>query len=117
MGRKKFITESEEFKENLVTYMLFVAIFGKIFIFIQAYKIWDEQDSRGLSKLAYIVLFFVTISWLTYGYMNNNKPLIYSGIVGLIGVILLLYLIYEYEEGPPQETETTVEIEELEDED
>lgn len=116
MGRKKFITEYDEFNRNLVTYMLFVAIFGRIFLYIQAYEIWERQDSRGVSKTAYFVLLLTTISWLSYGYITNNKPLIYSGIVGLIGTILVLYLIYEYENGPPEDTETTVEVEELDDE-
>lgn len=64
--------------------------------FVQAFKIFATKSAKDLSLLAFVISFVALSSWLVYGILNKDKPLIISNIVALVGAGLVLAGIVIY---------------------
>ena len=93
----KKLKKNEKFNENFEKYMYFIAILGSIFLYIQAYKIYEKKSANDISILAFSIVVFVSLNWLIYGYILDKKVLIVSSILGAIGASIILYLCYIYQ--------------------
>jgi len=78
-----------------------LAIFGYIAAFCtavsflpQAIKTIKTREVRGLSVLTYLFLFLGSMSWLVYGSMQSDMPLIVTNSLTTIfsGIILFFIL-------------------------
>ena len=79
------------------TYMKLVAIFGNAIFYIQAFKIFAEKNADSISISAFVIGIIGGCSWLLYGILLKNNPLIISTAIALIGESLVLVgtLIYQ----------------------
>lgn len=78
---------SVKFFEN---YMKIAGPLGNVMFYLQAYKIFASGDSCSISIPAFLLGFAACTSWLIYGIMIRNTPLILSNIVGSSGAFLVL---------------------------
>lgn len=79
------------------SYMILIAFFGNMFLYIQAYKIWTTRKTAGLSKLAYFILLLGALSWGYRGVVGGSVPVRVGACLGITGSILVLYLINRFE--------------------
>ena len=77
-------------------YMIFAALFGSLYLYIQAFKIFNTKETAGVSELAYVITLISATAWLTYSFMANDIVIRVSAISGIIGSILVLYAILKY---------------------
>jgi MtN3 and saliva related transmembrane protein len=70
--------------------MSFIGPFGNMMFFIQAYKIFHTKCATSISLMGFTISLIGLGSWLAYGLMLKNKPLIIANLVGLIGASLVL---------------------------
>jgi MtN3 and saliva related transmembrane protein len=77
-------------------YMSFIGPIGNLMFFIQAYKIFNTQSAVSISILAFGISGVGLSSWLIYGFLLKNRPLILANLVGVAGTSLVLVgtLIY-----------------------
>jgi MtN3 and saliva related transmembrane protein len=71
-------------------YMSFIGPIGNLMFFIQAYKIFYTKSAVSISILAFSLSIIGLSSWLLYGFLLKNKPLILANLVGVTGVSLVL---------------------------
>lgn len=71
-------------------YMSFMGPIGNLMFFIQAYKIFRTQSAVSISILAFSLSGISLSSWLIYGFLMRNRPLILANIVGVVGALLVL---------------------------
>lgn len=90
-------------KDKFQKYMVFLAIFGSVYLYIQAYKIYRTKETAGVSELAYIFILISSIVWLIYGMVVNDKVIKASAISAIIGSLLVLFLILKYRDEEPPE--------------
>lgn len=89
-------------KEDLQDYMIIAALFGSLYLYVQAFKIYKTKETAGVSKLAFVFTLISSIAWLIYGKMINDKVIIVSAVAGIIGSILILILILRYQGTEPK---------------
>ncbi len=77
-----------------------LAIFGYIAAFCtaisflpQAVKTIKTKDTRGLSLLTYLFLFFGSLSWFVYGMVLADIPLMSTNFLTTIFTGIILFLI------------------------
>ncbi len=77
-------------------YMSFIGPIGNLMFFIQGYKIFSTHSAVSISLLAFAISGVGLSSWLIYGFLLKNKPLILANVVGVAGASLVLVgtLIY-----------------------
>ena len=85
-------------------WMLYVISWlGNVFLYVQLAEIISKKDSKTVSLSAYAVLLVSAISWFIYGYLLRDIPLLISGALQIIGVLLLLVFIAKYKGGVTQQ--------------
>jgi MtN3 and saliva related transmembrane protein len=70
--------------------MSLAGVFGNLMFFIQAYKIFNTKSAVSISLLAFSISIIGLTSWLIYGLLLKNKPLIIANLVGGAGASLVL---------------------------
>ncbi len=77
-------------------YMNFIGPLGNIMFYLQAYKIFATKSAHDISGIGFGISLVGLSSWLLYGLLLKNQPLILANLVGVIGVILTIIgtLIY-----------------------
>lgn len=71
-------------------YMYFIGIMGQMVFYLQAYEIFSAQKAENVSLPAFLFGLLSVSSWLIYGVMIKNKPLIVANIVAVIGAIAVV---------------------------
>jgi MtN3 and saliva related transmembrane protein len=69
---------------------------GNLMFYFQFYKIFDEKSSASVSLTGFSISVIAMTSWLLYGILLKNKPLIIANLVGAIGAILVTVAILIY---------------------
>ncbi|KKT81707.1 MAG: hypothetical protein UW78_C0006G0072 [Candidatus Azambacteria bacterium GW2011_GWA1_44_9] len=62
----------------------------------QAYIIWKNKSSQGISILTYSIFSVGTFVWTIYGFYLRDVPIILSFILGVVGSWLVLGLTLYY---------------------
>lgn len=57
----------------------------------QAFKVWRTKETKGISLLSFSLLAFVSLLWVTYGFLLNAMPVI---LVNIIVGILSFFIVY-----------------------
>lgn len=78
------------------TYILIIGTIGQFAPYLQAYKTFTTERASDLSIPAYVIAFISLVSWLVYGILIKDKPLIISNIVGLIGTAIVIISMIMY---------------------
>jgi MtN3 and saliva related transmembrane protein len=76
-----------------------VSIFGvlmSIGYFPQAYRIWKNKSAENISLITYFIFFIGCFTWLVYGVLLQDIPIMVSFIVGVIGSFLVLFMSLKY---------------------
>lgn len=77
-------------------YMFFIGVFGQLVYFAQAYKIFSTHRAADVSLFGFIAGFIAATSWLIYGIILKDRPLIVANTAACLGsmVVLIGILIY-----------------------
>lgn len=78
-------------------YMFVVGTLGQFLFYAQFYKILQHKNAQDVSFAGFVSSFISIISWLIYGLMLHDKPIIISNIVRCIGVFLVIIAILIYQ--------------------
>jgi MtN3 and saliva related transmembrane protein len=85
-----------KFKSYYEHYMNVIGPIGNLMFYFQFYKIFDEKSSASVSLTGFSISVIAMTSWLLYGILLKNKPLIIANLVGAIGAILVTVAILIY---------------------
>jgi uncharacterized protein with PQ loop repeat len=81
-------------------FKIFVTIMGVIMslgYYPQAYKIWKNKSAVNISIPAFVIFSLGTLTWFIYGFIINDRVIMLSFVIGVIGAwaVLILSLIYK----------------------
>lgn len=65
-----------KWKRRMDKIIYVVGILGPIMTLHQIYKIWWEQNAAGVSAISWVTYLIVAITWVIYGIMHKEKPII-----------------------------------------
>jgi len=88
--------EHKTFAKWYDRYMIFVALFGAIFIYLQAITILKNKSSENVSLPSHIVFLIVSLSWMAYGILWADWVVAVSGMIASIGAIFALVATIAY---------------------
>lgn len=77
-------------------YISCIGVLANIMFFLQAYTIFKHKSAYAVSGTGFIISIVGLGSWLFYGVLLKNKPLIIANGFGLIGAILTIIGIFMY---------------------
>lgn len=86
----------DKFKRFYDKFILFFGIIGPLLAIPQLVKIWIEQNAAGVSLFSWIAFLCIATSWLVYGIIHKEKPIIVSNIIWIIVDILIIIGIFIY---------------------
>ena len=69
-------------------YMNIIGPITNLMFYLQAYKIFINKSADTVSGPGFLISIIGLSSWLLYGILLKNKPLIIANIFGVIGAIL-----------------------------
>jgi len=87
---------SPKFIKFYEKYMTIVGTIGNFMFYVQAHKIFTSKSSGCVSLPAFTISAIALCSWLVYGILIKNTPIIIANIVGFIGALLVLVTILMY---------------------
>lgn len=69
----------------------FIAFFSSVISLLpQVYKTYKTKSAKDLSIVMLATFFLCSLSWITYGFLTNAKPVwITNFIVGFLSLIML----------------------------
>jgi MtN3 and saliva related transmembrane protein len=77
--------------EKYIIYIGFFSGFCTTVAFVpQAYKVWKTKSTKDISLLMFLIFTTGVASWLVYGVLTNNLPIIFANIVTLFLAFLIL---------------------------
>lgn len=77
-------------------YMIVVGSLSSMVFYLQAYKIAVYKSATDVSLIAFSCGLISVISWLIYGILLKNKPLIASNALAVVGASLAVIFIIKY---------------------
>ena len=69
---------------------------GNVMFYLQAYKIFASKSASTVSGPGFFISVIGLSSWLLYGILLKNKPLIIANGFGVLGAILTLSGVLMY---------------------
>ena len=90
------LKNDQKFNKYYEKYMYLIAILGASFLYVQAYRIYEEKSSKDVSTFAFWIVLFVSLNWLIYGFLLEKKVILLSSILGIIGAGIVIYLCSIY---------------------
>jgi len=76
--------------------MIFIGVFGQLLFFAQAYKIFTTQHAKDVSAIGFIAGLVSVTSWLVYGVILRDKPLVIANVIAFLGALVTLVGIIIY---------------------
>ncbi len=77
-------------------YMIFIGTFGQFVFYSQFYTIIQNKSAQDVSLFGFTCGFVSVASWLIYGLLLHDKPLIIANLVATIGALLVIIAILMY---------------------
>ena len=84
------------FKDLYKKYMILIGIFGQFVFYGQFYQIMSHRSAHDVSLMGFIAGLLSVSSWLLYGVMQKDKPLIIANAVATLGAGLTVIAILIY---------------------
>lgn len=78
-------------------YMIFIGVFGQGVFYSQFYTILQNKSAQDVSLFGFTCGFISVFSWLVYGLMLRDKPLIIANTIATLGALLVLMAILIYQ--------------------
>jgi MtN3 and saliva related transmembrane protein len=88
--------EKSKFEIYYQYYMMIIGVVGQMVFYAQAYKIFVSASARDVSLLGFTFGFISVASWLVYGLIKRDLPLIIANSVAVIGAMAVLIGIFMY---------------------
>ena len=81
--------------EFIFKYIGFFAAFCTTFAFLpQAAKVWKTKSTKDISLYMFVIFTFGVFSWLIYGMIISDMPIILANAVTLVlSIFILVYKI------------------------
>jgi len=77
--------------DKYITFIGFFSGFCTTVAFVpQAYKVWKTKNTKDISLWMFLIFTTGVTSWLVYGVLTNNLPIIFANIVTLFLVFVIL---------------------------
>ena len=77
--------------DKYIIYIGFFSGFCTTVAFVpQAYKVWKTKSAKDISLWMFLIFTTGVASWLVYGVLTNNLPIIFANIATLFLVFLIL---------------------------
>ena len=89
-------------KAKFQRYMIFIAVFGSLYLYIQAFKIITTGVTAGISQLAFIITLISGSAWFTYSFVVKDPVIRVSSTLGIIGSLLILFLLFKLRGTEPE---------------
>lgn len=67
---------TQNLKEYMDKFIYIACIAAPLFAAPQAWKIWTQHNAGGVSLITYIGFLFINITWIIYGLLHKEKPVI-----------------------------------------
>jgi MtN3 and saliva related transmembrane protein len=83
-------------KKFFKAYMIFIGIFGQLVFFAQAYKIYATRSASDVSLLGFSTGLLSVTSWLIYGVVIKDVPLVVANTVACVGALTVVVGILMY---------------------
>ena len=93
---KDVYTMENKMKQHYEKYMYIIGILGSMVFFGQAYTIFCNKSAIDVSFFGFFSGFISVVSWLFYGFLIKNWPLIIANIIATIGALFVLLGIFLY---------------------
>ena len=77
-------------------YMNIIGPIGNIMFYLQAYKIFTTQHAKDVSAIGFIAGLVSVTSWLVYGVILRDKPLVIANVIAFLGALVTLVGIIIY---------------------
>jgi MtN3 and saliva related transmembrane protein len=77
-------------------YMTIIGVAGQLVFYGQAYKIFVYRSAHDVSLLGFTFGFISVASWLVYGLIKRDQPLIIANSVAVFGAMAVLIGIGMY---------------------
>lgn len=91
------IKENQEWARKFYEwYMNIIGPIGNLMFYFQSYEIFKTKSSGSVSFIGFSISVIAMVSWLIYGIMLKNKPLIIANLVGTLGAVLVVIAILVY---------------------
>jgi MtN3 and saliva related transmembrane protein len=84
-------------KQWYARYMIFIGTFGQFVFYSQFYTIIQNKSAQDVSLFGFFCGFISVASWLIYGVMLRDRPLILANTVATIGALLTIVAILMYQ--------------------
>lgn len=78
-------------------YMYIIGIFGQSVFYSPFYEIIQNNSAKDVSLFGFVCGLISVSSWLIYGIIINDRPLIVSNIIAVIGAALTVSAIMFYQ--------------------
>ena len=78
-------------------YMIFIGTFGQFVFYSQFWKIIQNKSAHDVSLFGFTCGFVSVASWLIYGLMLHDRPLVIANLVATIGALLVIIAILIYQ--------------------
>lgn len=76
---------------------LIMIVIESLFLFLQAGKLFASQSAKDIDLTAFIILCVVNALWVVYGlWISGDLPIVISGILYVIGSILIIVCVILY---------------------
>jgi MtN3 and saliva related transmembrane protein len=82
--------EKAKFEIYYQYYMVIIGVVGQMVFYAQAYKIFVSKSARDVSLLGFTFGFISVASWLVYGLIKRDQPLIIANSVAVVGAMAVL---------------------------
>lgn len=76
--------------------MVCIGVIGQLLFFAQAYKIFATKSAHDVSGFGFSIGLVSVTSWLIYGMMLKDPPLIIANVVAVIGAFFVIVGICLY---------------------
>ncbi|MSP06926.1 MAG: hypothetical protein EXR13_05160 [Candidatus Fonsibacter sp.] len=77
--------------EKYITFIGLFSGFCTTIAFVpQAYKVWKTKRTKDISLSMFLIFTIGVASWLVYGVLTNNLPIIFANIITLFLAFLIL---------------------------
>jgi uncharacterized protein with PQ loop repeat len=96
------INHEAGWRKDFTNAMIGWAVISKVFLVLQALKIYHSQSAAGVSFYAYVIYLVGAVVWFVYGayvLVPRSTSLILSGILAFLGGVVILIGIFLYGEG------------------
>ena len=77
-------------------YMFFIGVFGQFVFYSQFYNIIKNKSAKDVSLFGFVCGLISVSSWMIYGVIIKDKPLIIANTVATIGTLLTVGAILTY---------------------